>query len=88
MDNIDLPLAYNLFPGNESKKTSLRPALKKVKRNFGIERTTVVADRGLNTSDNTVFIAGKNNSDSNNHDGYIYGQSVLGADKDLRDKYR
>lgn len=85
MDNTDLPLAYNLFPGNESEKTSLRSALKKVKRNFGIERTIVVADRGLNTSDNTVFIAGKNNSDSNNHDGYIYGQSVLGADKEFKD---
>lgn len=85
MDNTDLPLAYNLFPGNESEKTSLRPALKKVKRNFGIERTIVVADRGLNTSDNTVFIAGKNNSDSNSHDGYIYGQSVLGADKEFKD---
>ena len=85
MDNTDLPLAYNLFPGNESEKTTLRPALNKVKRNFGIERTIVVADRGLNTSDNTVFVAGKNNSDSNNHDGYIYGQSVLGADKEFKD---
>ena len=85
MDNTDLPLAYNLFPGNESEKTTLRPALNKVKRNFGIERTIVVADRGLNTSDNTVFVAGKNNSDSKNHDGYIYGQSVLGADKEFKD---
>ena len=85
MDNTDLPLAYNLFPGNESEKATLRPALKKVKRNFGIERTIVVADRGLNTSDNTVFVAGKNNSDSKNHDGYIYGQSVLGADKEFKE---
>ena len=85
MDNTDLPLSYNLFPGNESEKTTLRPALKKVKRNFGIERTIVVADRGLNTSDNTVFIAGKNDDSSNNHDGYIYGQSVLGADKEFKD---
>lgn len=85
MDNTDLPLSYNLFPGNESEKTTLRPAIKKIKRNFGIERTIVVADRGLNTSDNTVFISGKNNTDSNNHDGYIYGQSVLGADKEFKD---
>ena len=85
MDNTDLPLSYNLFPGNESEKTTLRPALKKVKRNFGIERTIVVADRGLNTSDNTVFIAGKNDDSDNNHDGYIYGQSVLGADKEFKD---
>lgn len=85
MDNSDLPLAYNLFPGNESEKKTLRPAIKKVKRNFGIERTIVVADRGLNTSDNTVFISGKNNSDKVNHDGYIYGQSVLGADKEFKE---
>ena len=85
MDNSDLPLAYNLFPGNESEKKTLRPAIKKVKRNFGIERTIVVADRGLNTSDNTVFIAGKNNSDKVNHDGYIYGQSVLGGDKEFKE---
>lgn len=85
MDNSDLPLAYNLFPGNESEKKTLRPAIKKVKRNFGIERTVVVADRGLNTSDNTVFIAGKNNSDKVNHDGYIYGQSVLGGDKEFKE---
>ncbi len=85
MDNTDLPLSYNLFPGNESEKTTLRPALKKVKRNFGIERTIIVADRGLNTSDNAVFIAGKNDNSNNNHDGYIYGQSVLGADKEFKD---
>lgn len=85
MDNTDLPLSYNLFPGNESEKTTLRPALKKLKRNFKIERTVVVADRGLNTSDNTVFISGKNDDSKKNHDGYIYGQSVLGADKEFKD---
>lgn len=71
MDNTDLPLSYNLFPGNESEKTTLRPVLKKLKRNFCIERTVVVADRGLNTSDNTVFIAGKND-DSKKKSRWIY----------------
>lgn len=46
---------YNLFPGNQSEKITLRPTLKKTKSNFGIHRTIVVADRGLNTSDNIFF---------------------------------
>lgn len=85
MDKNGIPLSYNLFPGNESEKTTLRPALKETKRNFGIQRVITVADRGLNTSDNTLFIAGKNDDDHINHDGYIFGQSVRGADKEFKD---
>ena len=51
MDSNDIPLAYNLFPGNESEKLSLRPLFKNTKAKFGLGRTIVVADRGLNTSD-------------------------------------
>ena len=85
MDKTGIPLSYNLFPGNESEKTTLRPALKKTKRNFGIDRVITVADRGLNTSDNTVFIAGKNDDSHINHDGYIFGQSLRGADQEFKD---
>lgn len=84
MDKKGIPLSYNLFPGNESEKTTLRPALKETKRNFGIDRVITVADRGLNTSDNTVFIAGKNDNNHTNHDGYIFGQSVRGADQEFK----
>ena len=84
MDKKGIPLSYNLFPGNESEKTTLRPALKETKRNFGIDRVITVADRGLNTSDNTVFIAGKNDDNHTNHDGYIFGQSVRGADQEFK----
>lgn len=85
MDKNGIPLSYNLFPGNESEKTTLRPALKQTKRNFGIDRVITVADRGLNTSDNTMFIAGKNDDDHTNHDGYVFGQSVRGADQQFKD---
>ncbi len=84
MDNKGIPLYYDLYPGNESEKTKLRPSLRKMKTKFDIERTIVVADRGLNTSDNTVFIAGKNDDDHTNHDGYVYGQSIVGADKEFK----
>ena len=77
MDKKGLPMYYDLFPGNESEKLQMRPTLKKTKAKFGIDRTIIVADRGQNTSDNTVFIAGKNDDDHQNHDGYVYGQSIL-----------
>ena len=84
MDKTGIPLSFDLFPGNESEKDKLLPQIKKTKRNFNIGRTIVVADRGLNTSDNTVFVAHKNNDDKTNHDGYIYGQSIVGSTKEFK----
>ena len=84
MDKIGIPLSYDLFPGNESEKLQMRPALNSTKAKYGIERTIIVADRGQNTSDNLVFIAGKNDDDHTNHDGYVYGQSIIGADMEFK----
>ena len=84
MDKIGIPLSYDLFPGNESEKLQMRPALNSTKAKYGIERTIIVADRGQNTSDNLVFIASKNDDDHTNHDGYVYGQSIIGADKEFK----
>lgn len=84
MDSTNIPMAYDIFPGNESEKLSLRPLLKKTKANFGIDRIIVVADRGLNTSDNIYFLAGKNENKNHHMDGYVYGQSVRGGDKEFK----
>ena len=84
MDKNGIPLSYDLFPGNESEKLMMRPTLKNTKSNFEIGRTIIVADRGQNTSDNTVFIAGKNDDEHTNHDGYVYGQSIIAADKEFK----
>lgn len=85
MDKNGIPLSYDLFPGNESEKLMMRPSLKKTKSKFGINRTIIVADRGQNTSDNLVFIAGKNDDLHTNHDGYVYGQSIIGAEKEFKE---
>ncbi|MFQ6838380.1 MAG: hypothetical protein ACLRSU_12785 [Thomasclavelia spiroformis] len=85
MDSSDIPMAYDIFSGNKSKKLSLRPILKKTKADFGIKHSIVVTDRGLNTSANIYFIAGKNNKSNNPMDSYVYGQSVRGADKEFKD---
>lgn len=84
MDKDGIPLAYDIFPGSESEKLTLRPITKRVKRDYEIDRTIVVADRGLNTSDNIFFLAGKNEK-INDRDGYVYGQSVRGADKEFKE---
>jgi len=84
MDSNGIPMAFNTFSGGESEKTSLLPIIRRVKKDYGMERIIAVADRGLNTSDNTAFLAGTNDDDSRGHDGYVYGQSVLSADKEFK----
>lgn len=85
MDRNGIPLAFELFPGNESEKVHMRPILNRVKRDFSNTRTIIVADRGLNTSDNIYFINGDNRGDNNQRDGYVYGQSVRGASKEFKE---
>lgn len=84
MDRNGIPLAYDLFPGNESEKVHMRPIIRRVKDHFEDCRIIYVADRGLNTSDNIYWINGNNKGDSNSRDGYVYGQSVRGADAEFK----
>ena len=85
MDSRGIPMAFNTFSGGESEKTNMLPAIRRAKRDLGIERIIVVADRGLNTSDNTALLSGKNHDDMKHNDGYVYGQSILGADKEFKE---
>ena len=85
MDSTGLPIAYNLFPGNESEKLSLVPEIDRLKNKFKFERTIVVADRGLNCSDNIIKISGTSLEMSLKKNGYVYGQSVRGADKEFKE---
>ncbi|MGI6164648.1 MAG: IS1634 family transposase [Limnochordia bacterium] len=84
MDLNGIPMAFNTFSGGESEKTSLLPIIRRVKKDYGMERIVVVADRGLNTSDNTALLAGVNHDDSQGYDGYVYGQSILNADREFK----
>lgn len=84
MDKNGIPLAFDLFPGNESEKVHRRPVINRVKTEFTDGRIIFVADRGLNTSDNIYFLNGDNKGDYNPRDGYVYGQSVRGADAEFK----
>lgn len=85
MDKNGIPLAFDLFPGNESEKLHMRPIINRVKNQLGSGRVIFVADRGLNTSDNIYFLNGDNKADYNPRDGYVYGQSVRGADAEFKE---
>ncbi len=84
MDRKGIPLAFDLFPGNESEKIHMRPVINRVKNEFSDSRIIFVADRGLNTSDNIYYLNGDNKADTNTRDGYVYGQSVRGADTEFK----
>jgi transposase len=78
MDNSGLPVAYQLFPGNNNDCTTLIPVLKRIRREFGIGKAVVVSDKGLNTAKNAYYLA-------NSRGGYVFSQSVRGGTKELKE---
>lgn len=85
IDGNGIPVSYDLFPGNESEKLHMRPIINRVKDQFTDTRIVFVADRGLNTSDNIYWLNGDNRGEANERDGYVYGQSVRGADAEFKE---
>lgn len=85
MDKNGIPLAYNMFPGNSSEKINMLPIINRARLHYGFGRIIIIADRGLNTADNIYYLNGDRDIDNNKADGYIYGQSVRGADKEFKD---
>jgi hypothetical protein len=77
LDKQGLPISYKLFPGNTHGSQTLMPVLTEVKKKFGVKRIIAVADKGLNSGDNTAYnlILG---------DGYIYSRSVRGAGEEFK----
>lgn len=78
MDTKGIPVLYDLFPGNSNDCETLLPILDKVKKEYQVGRTIVVADKGVNTADNIAFSLARG-------DGYVYSQTVRGGNKGLKD---
>ncbi len=78
MDTKGVPISYDLFPGNTNDCETLLPVLSKVKSDYAVGRIIVVADKGVNTADNIAFSLAKG-------DGYVYSQTVRGANRELKD---
>ena len=77
IDDNGIPIAYQLFPGNKTDQTTLRPALKKGIDNMKFGKVIIVADGGLNNSKNIAHILKKGN-------GYILSKSTKKSAKNVR----
>jgi transposase len=78
IDDNGIPISYQLFPGNNTDTTTLRPALKKTIDDMAFGRVIVVADGGLNSGQNIAHILSRGN-------GYIVSKSTKKSDKNVRE---
>lgn len=76
-DANGIPMAYRLFPGNTTDCLTMLPVLFDMKRDLGLSRVVVVADKGLNTSTNICACQAKG-------DGFVLSQSVRGTKSDAK----
>lgn len=71
IDSNGIPISMSLFKGNTSDTKTLQPVMQEIKSNYGLNRLVVVADKGLNSSNNINYIV-------NNNDGYVVSQIIRG----------
>lgn len=82
MDTNGIPISYKLFRGNQTDPVTYLPAVEEVKKQFGIERIIVVADKAMNSKTNVsaMFEQG---------DGWLFSQKYRGkrgAPKDIQEQ--
>lgn len=77
MDGIGMPISYKLFEGNANDCTTLVPVLTEIRRTYNLGKLIIVADKGLNTSNNIYYNKKRKN-------GYVFSQSVRKATKELK----
>ena len=77
IDDNGIPIAYRLFPGNNTDTTTLRPALEKSIDKMKFGKVIVIADGGLNSGPNIAHILDKGN-------GYIVSKSTKKSDKSVK----
>jgi len=77
MDDQGIPISYQLFPGNNTDQTTLRPALSRTVYNMNFGRVIIVADGGLNNGPNIAHILDAGN-------GYIVSKSTKKSDKTVK----
>jgi transposase len=71
MDTNGIPISYKLFRGNQTDPITYLPAIEQVKKQFGIERIVVVADKAMNSKNNLSETLEKG-------DGWLFSQKHRG----------
>ncbi|HFI0501465.1 TPA: IS1634 family transposase [Streptococcus suis] len=82
MDTNGIPISYKLFRGNQTDPVTYLPAVEEVKKQFGIERIVVVADKAMNSQNNVSTMEKQG-------DGWLFSQKhrgKRGAPKDIQEK--
>ncbi len=80
MDTNGIPISYQLFRGNFTDVKTYLPAIEHVKKQFGLNRIIVVADKAMNSKDNV-------SKTQANQDGWLFSQKhrgKRGAPKDVQ----
>ncbi|NLB23087.1 MAG: IS1634 family transposase [Tissierellia bacterium] len=81
MDTQGIPISYQLFSGNETDPITYIPAIEQVKKQFGLEKIIVVADKAMNSKKNIT-------KTRENKDGWLFSQKhrgKRGAPKDIQE---
>lgn len=55
MDYDGIPLAFDIYPGNQNEQPTLKPLEKKILRNYGLNQIIVCTDAGLSSKTNRKF---------------------------------
>ena len=55
MDSDGIPLAFDIYPGNQSEQPTLKPLEKKVLKDYGLDQIIVCTDAGLSSKSNRKF---------------------------------
>ena len=77
MDEEGIPIAYEIFPGNESEKLHLRPMFSELVREYDTGKMIAVADSAQNTGNNIYYL------DKARH-GYVFSQSIRGGSAEFK----
>lgn len=76
-----IPLAMQMYPGNESEKPYIRKSIDEMKQRYNVSGKTIqVADKGLNCARN-IYAAVKEADD-----GYIFSKSIHGRNLSEKEK--
>jgi len=77
-DADGLPITYEVFPGNESEKLHLRPAVFELHSKYECRKVIAVADSAQNTGNNIYYL-------DQGKQGYVFSQSIRGASKSFKE---
>lgn len=55
MDYDGIPLAFDIFPGNQNEQPTLKPLEKKILKDYGLDQIIVCTDAGLSSTGNRRF---------------------------------